>query len=107
MYTLNFPNGNSQTYSSVGELMNAARALGGTAKCVGNKVYAFVAKQMKRRACAEKSRAAFCVFSGEMAAGKNGEKCKFAASFSLLSGFVNGLRKGGEGERQTKILKIN
>lgn len=44
MYTLNFPNGNSQTYSSVSELMSAARALGGTAKCVGNKVYAFVAK---------------------------------------------------------------
>ncbi|MCQ2286247.1 MAG: hypothetical protein MJZ76_05170 [Bacteroidales bacterium] len=25
MYTLNFPNGNSQTYSSVSDLMNAAR----------------------------------------------------------------------------------
>ena len=54
MYTLNFPNGNSQTYNSVSELMNAARALGGTAKCVGNKVYAFVARQLKRCACAEK-----------------------------------------------------
>lgn len=44
MYTLNFPNGNSQTYNSLSELQNAARKLGGTAKCVGNKVYAFVAK---------------------------------------------------------------
>jgi len=42
MYTLNFPNGNSQTYNSLSELTNAARALGGTARCVGNKVYAFV-----------------------------------------------------------------
>ena len=45
MYTLNFPNGNSQTYNTVSELMNAAHALGGTAKSVGNKVYAFVPKK--------------------------------------------------------------
>jgi len=42
MYTLNFPNGNSQTYKTQGELMQAARAMGGTAKCVGGKVFAFV-----------------------------------------------------------------
>ena len=44
MYTLNFPNGNSQTYKSMSELMTAARKLGGTAKPVGNKTYVFVAK---------------------------------------------------------------
>ncbi len=42
MYQLNFPNGNVQTYNSLGELNSAARALGGTARLVGNKVYAFV-----------------------------------------------------------------
>ena len=44
MYTLNFPNGNSQEYKSLSELMNAARKLGGTAKMVGNKTYVFVPK---------------------------------------------------------------
>lgn len=43
MYTLNFPNGNSQTYNSVSELQNAAHKLGGTAKSVGNKTYVFAA----------------------------------------------------------------
>ena len=44
MYTLNFPNGNSQEYKTLGELMNAARKLGGQAKHVGGKTYVFVAK---------------------------------------------------------------
>ncbi len=44
MYTLNFPNGNSQIYKSLSELQNAARKLGGTAKMVGNKTYVFVPK---------------------------------------------------------------
>lgn len=44
MYTLNFPNGNSQEYKSLSELMNAARKLGGNAKIVGNKTYVFVPK---------------------------------------------------------------
>lgn len=45
MYTLNFPNGMSQTYSSSGELMNAAHKMGGTAKAIGNKTYVFVPKK--------------------------------------------------------------
>ena len=44
MYTLNFTNGMSQTYSSSSELMNAAHKLGGTAKPIGNKTYVFVPK---------------------------------------------------------------
>ena len=42
MYQLNFPNGNVQTYNSIYELERAAKALGGTARQVGIKVYAFV-----------------------------------------------------------------
>lgn len=45
MYQLNFPNGNVQTYASQSELLNAARLLGGEAKTIGNKVYAFVPKK--------------------------------------------------------------
>lgn len=45
MYTLNFPNGMSQTYSTSGELMNAAHKMGGTAKAIGNKTYVFVPKK--------------------------------------------------------------
>lgn len=45
MYTLNFPNGNVQTYSSLSELNNAARLLGGEAKFIGGKNYAFVPKK--------------------------------------------------------------
>ena len=45
MYTLNFPNGMSQTYSTSGELMNAAHKIGGTAKSIGNKTYVFVPKK--------------------------------------------------------------
>lgn len=44
MYTLNFPNGNVQTYATQGELINAARLLGGQAKFIGGKNYAFVPK---------------------------------------------------------------
>ena len=45
MYTLNFPNGMSQTYATSGELMNAAHSMGGTAKAIGNKTYIFVPKK--------------------------------------------------------------
>ena len=45
MYQLNFPNGNVQTYSSQAELQNAARLLGGEAKFIGGKMYAFVPKK--------------------------------------------------------------
>ena len=45
MYTLNFPNGMSQTYSTSGELMNAAHKMGGTAQSIGNKTYVFVPKK--------------------------------------------------------------
>ena len=44
MYTLNFPNGMSKTYSTQSEMHNAARAMGGSAKCVGGKTYVFVPK---------------------------------------------------------------
>ena len=45
MYQLNFPNGNVQTYNSFGELMTAARLLGGEAKLISGKTYAFVPKK--------------------------------------------------------------
>lgn len=47
MYSLNFPNGNVQTYANLAELQNAARALGGEAKIISssNKTYAFVPKK--------------------------------------------------------------
>lgn len=45
MYQLNFPNGNVQTYNSFGELQTAARLLGGEAKFIGGKTYAFVPKK--------------------------------------------------------------
>ncbi len=45
MYTLNFPNGNVQTYANVGDLLNAARLLGGEAKLISSKTYAFVPKK--------------------------------------------------------------
>ena len=45
MYQLNFPNGNVQTYNSFGELQTAARLLGGEAKLIGGKTYAFVPKK--------------------------------------------------------------
>jgi hypothetical protein len=45
MYILNFPNGNSQEYKTLSELMNAASKLGGTAKSVGGKTYVFVPKK--------------------------------------------------------------
>lgn len=44
-YTLNFPNGNVQTYSSFGELSRAARLLGGDAKPLSSSSYAFVPKK--------------------------------------------------------------
>ncbi|MBR4621120.1 MAG: hypothetical protein IKO46_09060 [Salinivirgaceae bacterium] len=45
MYQLNFPNGNVQTYNSQGELMTAVRLLGGEAKLISGKTYAFVPKK--------------------------------------------------------------
>lgn len=47
MYTLNFANGNSQTYPDLSSLMNAAKALGGEAKLISSsaKIYAFVPKK--------------------------------------------------------------
>ena len=45
MYTLNFPNGNVQTYSSYAELANAAKSFGGEAKHLSGKNYAFVPKK--------------------------------------------------------------
>lgn len=45
MYTLNFPNGNVQTYANQGELERAARLLGGEAKLISGKTYAFVPKK--------------------------------------------------------------
>lgn len=45
MYTLNFPNGNVQTYSSRSDLFEAARLLGGEAKHINGNVYAFVPKK--------------------------------------------------------------
>lgn len=45
MYTLNFPNGNVQTYQSLTDLSTAARLLGGEAKFISGKSYAFVPKK--------------------------------------------------------------
>ncbi|MBQ6726609.1 MAG: hypothetical protein IKQ94_02325 [Bacteroidales bacterium] len=45
MYTLNFPNGMSQTYASVSDLTKAARDMGGMAKIVNGKTYVFVPKK--------------------------------------------------------------
>lgn len=45
MYQLNFPNGNVQTYECYSDLMQAARLLGGEAKLISDKVYAFVPKK--------------------------------------------------------------
>ena len=44
-YTLNFPNGNVQTYASSSELYTAARLLGGEAKNISGNNYAFVPKK--------------------------------------------------------------
>ena len=45
MYQLNFPNGNVQTYESYSGLMQAARLLGGEARHINGKNYAFVPKK--------------------------------------------------------------
>lgn len=45
MYTLNFANGNTQTYPDLTSLQNAAKAMGGEAKIISNKIYAFVPKK--------------------------------------------------------------
>lgn len=47
MYTLNFANGNSQTYPDLNSLLNAAKAMGGEAKLINSsaKIFAFVPKK--------------------------------------------------------------
>lgn len=45
MYTLNFPNGNVQTYATISELNRAARLMGGEAKMISGKNFAFVPKK--------------------------------------------------------------
>lgn len=47
MYTLNFANGNTQTYPDYASMMNAARVMGGEAKVINSsaKIYAFVPKK--------------------------------------------------------------
>lgn len=45
MYTLNFPNGNVQTYASYDQLLKAARSMGGEVKCISGKIFAFVPKK--------------------------------------------------------------
>ncbi len=45
MYTLNFPNGNVQTYATLSELQRAASLMGGEAKSISGKTYAFVPKK--------------------------------------------------------------
>ncbi len=46
-YTLNFPNGNSQSYPDYNSMCQAARAMGGEAKNVNMsaRIYAFVPKK--------------------------------------------------------------
>ena len=47
MYTLNFQNGNSQTYPSLSDLLAAARAMGGEARLISSvqRIYVFVPKK--------------------------------------------------------------
>lgn len=47
MYTLNFANGNSQTYPDLNSLLNAAKAMGGEVKLINSsaKIFAFVPKK--------------------------------------------------------------
>lgn len=45
MYTLNFPNGNVQTFSSSNELFNAVYAFGGDYNQIGGNAYAFIPKK--------------------------------------------------------------
>lgn len=45
MYTLNFPNGNVQTYNSLSELERAAKMMGGEAKWLSKNTYVFVPKK--------------------------------------------------------------
>lgn len=47
MYTLNFANGNNQTYPSYDALVRAAKALGGEVKVIDSsaKIFAFVPKK--------------------------------------------------------------
>ena len=44
-YNLNFPNGNVQTYNSVGDLHNAARSMGGETRMINSNTYVFVPKK--------------------------------------------------------------
>lgn len=45
MFTLNFPNGNTQTYPDKSSMFSAARAMGGDAVMVSQYIYAFVPKK--------------------------------------------------------------
>lgn len=47
MYTLNFANGQSQTYPNQSAMIQAAQKMGGTAQVVdsANKIYVFVPKK--------------------------------------------------------------
>ena len=42
MYTLNFPNGNSQTYPDHYTMERAAQAMGGDAEHISGDIYVFV-----------------------------------------------------------------
>lgn len=45
MVTLNFPNGNVQTYPSSGAMQTAVRAMGGDWQNVSGDIYVFIPKQ--------------------------------------------------------------
>ena len=45
MYQLNFQNGNVQTYNSISDMQRAASLLGGEAKPISGKLFAFVPKK--------------------------------------------------------------
>lgn len=45
MFTLNFANGNSQTYPDYAAMCSAARAMGGMAQQIRDKIYVFVPKK--------------------------------------------------------------
>lgn len=45
MYTLNFPNGNVQTYETFSQMNKAAELMGGEAKRLSGDVFIFVPKK--------------------------------------------------------------
>ena len=44
-YNLNFPNGNVQTYNSLGDLKDAARLMDGETKRINDNTFVFVPKK--------------------------------------------------------------